>query len=128
MATKYAPLVERPEAPPLETKLQRSGGWFTRLQQRVRLALNGNDEELRVENKTDVSWRVYHDYHLLGIIDAGENRTFRLQKHGNLNVRPVAQGDEVEYLVLPLNVRVKHVKIYRRQMAEDLEVYDMRVA
>ena len=128
MATKYAPPVERPDAPPLETKPQRSGGWFTRLQQRVRLALNGDDEELTVENKTDVSWRIYRDYHLLGIIDAGEDRTFRLQKHGNLNVHPVAQGDEVEYLVLPLTVRIRHVRIYRRQMAKDLEVYDMRVA
>lgn len=128
MATKYAPLVERPEAPPLETKPQRSGGWFRRLQQRVRLALNGDDEELTIDNKTDVSWRVYHDYHLLGIIDAGEDRAFRLQKRGNLNVRPVAQEDEVEYLVLPLTMRVKHVRIYRRQMAKDLEVYDMRVA
>ena len=94
----------------------------------MRLALNGDDEELRIENKTDISWSVYHDYHQLGIIDAGESRSFRLQKHGNLNVRPVAQGDEVEYLVLPLTLRVKHVKIYRRQMAKDLEVYDMRVA
>jgi hypothetical protein len=128
MATKFAPLVERPEAPPLETKPERSGGWFTRLQRRVRLALNGDDEELRIENKTDISWSMYHDYHQLGIIDAGESRSFRLQKHGNLNVRPVAQGDEVEYLVLPLTLRVKHVKIYRRQMAKDLEVYDMRVA
>lgn len=128
MARRYAPLVERPEAPPLETKPQRSGGWFTRLQQRIRLALNGDDEELRIENETDVSWSVYHDYHQLGILDAGENGAFRLQKRGNLNVRPVAQGDEVEYLVLPLTLRVKRVKIYRRQMAKDLEVYDMRVA
>jgi hypothetical protein len=128
MARRYAPLVESPEAPPLETKPQRSGGWFTRLQQRIRLALNGDDEELRIENETDVSWSVYHDYHQLGILDAGENGAFRLQKRGNLNVRPVAQGDEVEYLVLPLTLRVKRVKIYRRQMAKDLEVYDMRVA
>ena len=128
MATKYAPEVERPDAPPLETKPQRSGGWIRRLQQRIRLALDGDGEELTVENKTDVSWRVYHDYSMLGIVDAGESRTFRLQKHGNLNVRPVVEGDEVEYLVLSLNLRVHRVRIYRRQMAKDLEVYDMRVA
>lgn len=128
MATKYSSEVESPYAPPLETKPQRSGGWFRRLQQRVRLGLGGDDEELRVENKTELSWRVYHDYHMLGIIDAGEVRTFRMQKHGNLNVRPVEDGNEVEYLVLSLNLRIKRVKIYRRQMAKDLEVYDMRVA
>jgi hypothetical protein len=128
MATKYSPEVESPNAPPLETKPQRSGGWFRRLQQRVRLALDGDDEELRVENETELSWRVYHNYHMLGIIDGGEERRFRLQKHGNLNVRPVDDGNEVEYLVLSLHLRVKRVKIYRRQMAKDLEVYDMRVA
>ncbi|HZU66501.1 MAG TPA: hypothetical protein VFA09_04415 [Ktedonobacteraceae bacterium] len=128
MATEFATEVDRPEAPPLETRPQRSGGWLRRLQQRVRLAMGGDDEELIVENMTNVSWRVYHDYHMLGIIDAGESRTFRLQKHGNLNVRPVAEGDEVEYLVLSLTLHVHRVKIYRRQMARDLEVYDMRVA
>ena len=128
MAIKYAPEVERPDAPPLETKPRRWGGWFRRLQQRVRLALDGDNEELLVENMTDVSWRMYHDYHMLGIIDATESRTFRLQKHGTLNGRPVAEGDEVEYLVLPLTLRVHRVKIYRRRMSQDLEVYDMRVA
>src|SRR5712692_7669918 len=102
MAIQYAPEVESPDAPPLKTKPQRSGGWFRRLQERVRLALAGDDEELRVDNKTEVSWRVYHDYHLLGIIDAGESRVYRLHKHGNLNVRPGADSSQVEYLVLPL--------------------------
>src|SRR5579864_3255721 len=98
MATRIAPEVERP----LETKPRRSGGWFRRLQRRVKLALAGDDEELLLENKTTVSWRVYHNYHLLGIIDAGERETYRLQKHGSLSVRPCADGDEVEYLVVPL--------------------------
>ncbi|HLH61024.1 MAG TPA: hypothetical protein VKV20_05015 [Ktedonobacteraceae bacterium] len=128
IATEFATEVDSPDAPPLETRPQRSGGWFRRLQQRVRLAMNGDDEELIVENKTNVSWRVYHDYHMLGIIDAGESRTFRLQKHGNLNVRPATRDDEVEYLVLTLTVRVHRVEIYRRQMAQALEIYDMRVA
>src|SRR5579884_2928117 len=92
MATEFATEVDRPEAPPLETRPQRSGGWLRRLQQRVRLAMGGDDEELIVENMTNVSWRVYHDYHMLGIIDAGESRTFRLQKHGNLNVRPLPKA------------------------------------
>lgn len=128
MAIKYAPEVERPDVPPLETKPQRWGGWLQRLQQRVRLGLDGDDEELLVENMTDVSWRVYHDYHLLGIIDGSEKRTFRLQKRGSLNVRPVVEGNEVEYLVLALTLRMHRVKIYRRRMAQDLEVYDMCVA
>jgi hypothetical protein len=129
MAIKYAPEVERPDAPPLETKPQRSGGWFRRLQQRVKLALAGDDEELIVENRTEVSWHVYHNYHWLGIIDAHEQQVFRLHKHGSLSVRPCEDNRvAVEYLVLPLNNDVTYVYIYRRRMSKDIEVYDMRVA
>ncbi len=128
MAIKYAPEVERPGAPPLETKPRRSGGWFTRLQRRVKLALAGDDEELILENRTEVSWRVYHNYHQLGIIDAHEQRAFQLHKHGSLSVRQYADGDDVEYLVLPLKYNVTYVHIYRRQMGKDVEVYDLRVA
>jgi hypothetical protein len=128
MATKITPEVERPDVLPLETKPRRSGGWFRRLQRRVKLALAGDDEELLVENKTEVSWRVYHDYHLLGIVDAGEGQTYRLQKHGSLSVRPCADGNAVEYLVLPLTLRVRRVQIYRRHVGKEVEIYDMKAA
>jgi hypothetical protein len=127
MTVKFAPEVERPDAPPLETKPQRSGGWFRRLQRRVKFGLAGDDEELIIENKTEISWRVYHNYHQLGIIDAHERQVFRLHKHGSLSVRPYTEGDEVEYLVLSLNYDVTRVHIYRRQMGKDVEVYDMRI-
>ena len=124
MAIKLPPMVE---PPPLQTAPQRSGGWLRRLQQRVRLAFAGDDEELVVENKTEVSWRVYHDYRQLGIIDAGERVVFHLVKHGSLSGRPCAEEENVEYLVLPLSVRVHRVRIYRRHMGKEVEVYDMRV-
>ena len=118
------PIVEQdPEIAP-----QRSGGWLRRLQRRVKLALAGDDDELVLENKTGVSWRVYHDYHQLGIIDAGEQRTFKLVKHGSLSARPYVEGENVEYLVLPLNQQVYRIFIYQRRMGQALEVYDMRVA
>src|SRR5579859_7109673 len=116
------------EAPPLETAPQRSGGWLRRLQRRVKLAFAGDDEEIEVENRTEVSWRVYHDYHQLGIIDRGERLIFHLVKHGSLSVRPSEEGDNVEYLVLPLSLKVHHVQIYRRRMGKELEVYEMRAA
>jgi hypothetical protein len=94
----------------------------------VKLAFAGDDEELEVENRTDVSWRVYHDYHLLGIIVAGERLIFHLVKHGSLSVRPSEEGDNVEYLVLPLSLKVHHVQIFRRRMGKELEVYEMRAA
>lgn len=125
MAIQTEPEIERP-AP--ETSPRRSGGWFRRLQHRVRLAMMGDDEELMLENSTAVSWRVYHDYHQLGIIDAGEYQLYRLNKRGSLNVRPLVGGDEVEYLVLSLNEHVRFVRIYRRRLDKEVEIYDMRAA
>ncbi|GAC1384906.1 MAG: hypothetical protein NVS4B7_20780 [Ktedonobacteraceae bacterium] len=119
------PEVERRKMPPLETSPRRSGGWFRRLQQRIKLALAGDDEELILNNETGVSWRVYHNYHQLGIIDGGERRVFHLVKHGSLNARPLEDGEDVEYLILPLSVRIQRVRIYRRRMGKEMEIYDM---
>lgn len=125
MAIETIPEVEQP---PTRTSPKRSGGWFRRLQHRVRLAMRGDDEELMLENHTEIPWRVYHDYHQLGIIDAGEYQLYRLNKRGSLNVRPLAEGNEVEYLVLSLNEHIRFVRIYRRHMGKEVEVYDMRAA
>jgi hypothetical protein len=116
------------EQPTIKTSPRRSGGWFRRLQHRIKLALNGSDDELIVKNDTQVSWRIYQDFHLLGIIDPGEELTFKLEKRGALNVRPTADGDSVEYLVLQLDRRIYRVRIYRRRMGQDVEVYEMRAA
>ncbi len=78
-----------------------------------------------VENTTELAWRIYHDYHLLGIIDAHEERTFRLSKRGTLNVRPL-EGENVEYLVLSLNDSMHFVRIYRHHLGKNIEVYDMK--
>lgn len=111
-----------------ETSPRRRGGWFRRLTRRVKLALAGDDDDkLVLENKTDVSWYVYHDYHQLGIIDAGEQRTFKLVKHGSLSVRPYpyVEGENVDYLVLSLSQWVYRIFIYQRRMGQAVEVYDM---
>lgn len=119
----------RPEVDaPRQTSPRRSGGWLRRFWQRVRLALDGDDELLAVQNKTKIGWYVYHNYHQLGIIDADERREFHLVKRGELSVRPVLDGEEVEYLVLPLTQQVRRVSIYRRHVGKEIEVYDMRVA
>ncbi|MBV9256472.1 MAG: hypothetical protein JO215_00480 [Ktedonobacteraceae bacterium] len=121
--------LDDPEVKPeLKTSPRRWGDWFRQLQRRIKLALAGDDDELVLENKTDVSWRVYHDYHQLGIIDSGEQRTFKLVKHGSLRARPYVEDENTEYLVLPLNQRVHRIFIYRRQMGQSVEIYDMRVA
>ncbi len=113
---------------PRQTSPRREGGWLRRFWQRVRLALDGDDETLVVENSTVVGWYVYHDFHQLGIIDAEEQRTFRLVKRGELSVRPHLDGENVEYLVLPLTISVNRVRICRRRMSKEIEVYDMYTA
>jgi hypothetical protein len=125
MAIRIDPEVEQP---PVKTSPRRSGGWFRRLQHRIKLALNGSDDELIVKNDTQISWRIYQDFHQLGIIDPAEELTFTLVKRGSLNVRPTVDGDSVEYLVLQLDRRIYRVRIYRRRMGQDVEVYDMRAA
>ena len=128
MATKLDDPAVKERRSPLQLSPRRWSGWFRRFQNRVKLALQGDDEELVIENKTGVSWRIYHNYHQLGIIDAGEQRKFKLVKHGSLSARPYIENEEVEYLVLPLTQRVYKIHIYQRHLAEAVEVYDMRVA
>jgi hypothetical protein len=123
-----APETDRPDTQPTEIRPQRSGGWFTRLKRKVRLAFAGDDDELRVENATTIAWRVYHDYHQLGILDPHEERAFRLTKHGSLHVRPYLDEEPVDYLVLPLSLRVHHIRIYRRRVSKEIEVYDLKAA
>lgn len=127
MVGKVAPETERRKLPPVETLPRRSGGWFRQLGGRVRLAFAGDDDALEVNNATTVSWKIYHDYHQLGIIDVGERQTFHIDKRGSLSACPNVDGD-VEYLVLSLHERVHKVKIYRRRIGKELEVYDMRAA
>ena len=117
--------VKETERPPLKTAPQRSGGWLRYILRRVRLGFSGDNEALIVENTTQLSWRIYHDYHLLGIIDANEEHAFQLTKRGTLNVRPL-DGENVEYLILSLNDSIHYVRIYRRHLSKDVVVYDMR--
>jgi hypothetical protein len=121
---------EEPEAPPTQTRPQRQdeSGWFTRVRNRVKLAMAGNEEALLVANETAVSWHVYHKYHLLGILDPWEQRTFHLRKNGNLNARPNLESDASDYLVIDLHTRIQRVEIYRRQLGQAVEIYDMRAA
>ena len=123
----YAPVIEELDAPPTETSPQRqAGGWSIQPQPRIGLALGSDDELMMVENRTEISWLVYHNYHCLGIVDPGELLVFHLYKHGSLSARPQKESDEVEYLVLSLTFDVNFVYIYRRQMSKVVEVYDMR--
>ena len=113
---------------PRQTSPRHAGGWLRHFWQRVRLMLDGDDELLVVQNKTKIAWYVFHNYSQLGIIDAGERLEFHLVKRGELSVRPVLDGEEVEYLVLSLTIKVSRVSIYCRQMGKEIEVYDMRAA
>jgi hypothetical protein len=125
MGLIFAPDVEI-VAPPTETQPQRqAGGWSIEPEPLVGLDLGSDDDLLIIENKTEIPWFVYHNFHQIGIIDPQELLALHLCKHGNLNVRPLSDGDVIEYLVLPLDYSVNYVYIYKRQMGKDIEVYDM---
>lgn len=128
MAITCTPETDETTMPPETKPERRAGGWSLRPQPRIALNLGSDDEILLLENKTELPWTVYHNYHHLGIIDPGELLVFHLYKHGTLNVRPCATSDAVEYLVLALNFDVNQVYIYKRTMSKDVEVYDMRAA
>ncbi len=126
MPVTVSPVID--PSPVLKPGPRRSGGWFRRLVGRVKLAMAGGDDDtLLVMNATSISWKIFHDYHLLGIIDAGERRDFQLTKRGSLNVRPTGD-EEVEYLLLPLTQHIHRVRIYRRSLSKEVEVYDLRPA
>jgi hypothetical protein len=126
MAITYVPEEEELDAPPTEPKTaRRLGGWSLHPQPRVGLDMGSDDDMLMIENKTIISWVVYHNYHQLCVIDPSELLVFHLCKHGTLNVRPTGKEDTVEYLVLSLTYTVNLVHIYKRQMSKDLEIYDM---
>lgn len=127
MVVTCTPDIDELDMPPTKTLPQRqAGGWSIRPQPRVGLGLGSDDELLMLENRTTVSWLVYHEFHRLGVIDAGELLIFHLYKHGSLSVRPWKAGDEVEYLVLPLDFETTFVYIYRRQIGKEVEIFDMR--
>ncbi len=106
---------------------RQTGGWRLHPEPRIALNLGSDDEMLILENRTEIVWAVYHNYHQLGIIDPGELLVFHLCKHGMLNARPYVTENVVEYLVIPLTYEVSQVHIYKRTMSKELEVYDMRV-
>ncbi|MGH2506345.1 MAG: hypothetical protein ACRDHZ_02865 [Ktedonobacteraceae bacterium] len=131
MKIEIAPEIERPDVsdqPQTQTKPQRSDGWFTRIQRRVKLAMEGDEEDLLIINTTMIPWHIYHNFRMLGILDSGEEHLFRLQKRGKLGVRPHLESDAVEYLVLDLDAQVQRVEIYRQHLGQGLETYEMRAA
>ncbi len=118
-----------PETQELSTETlpqRRVGGWELHPQPRIALNLGSDDEMLILENRTAIAWTVYHTYHQLGVIDPGELLIFHLCKHGMLNVRPCANENIVEYLVVPLTYDISQIYIYKRTLGKELEVYDLR--
>jgi len=109
----------------IDIQTSSKGGWLRGLRNLIKLGFGTRDDELILENKTKIAWRIYHDYHMLGIIDPNEKQRLKIEKHGTLNVRPM-DGEGVEYLVLTLDKNVRRVRIYQRRA--DVEVYDMRAA
>jgi hypothetical protein len=112
---------------PTRTQPRRQrGGWRLDPEPRIALDQGSDDDLLLVQNTTSVSWMLYHNYRQLGIIDPHELLAFHLCKRGKLSIRPNTTEQAVEYIMLDLTYETNLVYIYRRPMAEGVEVYDMR--
>lgn len=121
-------LPDAPDEPQTQTQPQRSDDWLTRFKHRVKLAMVGDDEPLLIVNATPISWHIYHNFRLLGIIDASEERIFYVIKRGKLSVRPHLEANAVEYLVLDLDEHIWRIDIYCQKRGQELETYEMRAA
>jgi hypothetical protein len=123
-------LPDYPDDPETETKTERSTGWYTRFKNRIKLAMEGDDEDMLIVNNTAIAWKIHHKYHFLGIVEPGESEIFKIRKNGNLSACPniTVSVDPVDYLVVDLNSGINYVVIYLKSIGNTVEVYDMRAA
>ncbi len=62
---------------------------------------------------------------LLGVLEPHQQGSYRLRKRGTLNIRPAADGDGDEYLLLPLDRRIQRVRIFRQSFGQETILYGM---
>lgn len=67
--------------------------------------------ELLIANRTDQTWLVWHNYHSLGLLDAGKERRVRLVRAGTLSARQLVAAADSEYLLLSLGPNLLGVEI-----------------
>src|SRR5579884_1536277 len=67
--------------------------------------------ELLIVNRTRQRWLVWHNYHRLGLFDAGDIRHVRLVRAGTISARKLVTDVNSEYLLLALSPTLFGVEI-----------------
>ena len=67
--------------------------------------------ELLIANRTNQTWLLWHNYHSLGLLDAGNERHVRLVRAGTISARKLVADLDSEYLLLTLSPDLLGVEI-----------------
>jgi hypothetical protein len=69
------------------------------------------DGELLIANRTDATWLLWHNYHSLGLLDAGAERRVGLVRAGTVSARKLVADVNSEYLLLSLSPDLQAAEI-----------------
>lgn len=69
------------------------------------------NRELLIANRTDRTWLVWHNYHNLGLLDAGTERHVRVVRAGTMSARELLADADSEYLLVSLTSEVQGIEI-----------------
>lgn len=107
-----APPLADPNAPPATDTRTRRRWWRFRFPwRRTAVSAPTNDDELLIDNTTDVPWALHLGYRNLGIIDPDSRALYRVVKSGLLSARRVDApvGDGYLTLALPPGARIVQI-------------------
>lgn len=79
---------------------------------------------LLIANRTEKSWLLWHNYHSLGLLEAGTERRVRVVRAGTLSARQLLAGPQAEYLLVSLASDLIGVEIAEISGGEG--VYELR--
>jgi hypothetical protein len=60
------------------------------------------NDELLIANRTDRTWLLWHNFHSLGLLDAGDQRYVRVVRAGTISARELVAGPDTEYILASL--------------------------
>ncbi len=79
---------------------------------------------LLIANRTEKTWLLWHNYHSLGMLEAGTERRVRVVRAGTLSARQLLAGPQAEYLLVSLAYDLIGVEIADISGGEG--VYELR--
>jgi hypothetical protein len=83
------------------------------------------DDELTIDNQTDFTWQLWHDYHSLGLVPPRGLRRRRLVKAGTISARRLPAPTGEEYIFVSLNPTAAEVRIVDLSAGESLHALEI---